>query len=265
VAADPALLSLLAGPLDWSVYGVAFLVIVVAAIAQSALGIGFGIVAAPILAIIDPALVPGTVMILGALTAFVVAVRERAGWSFANLGYALVGRVLFSLVGALVASLLPPRLFLLVFAALILAAVALSLSGLRVAPSRRNLFLAGSASGFMGTLTAVGTPPLAIVYQYAPGPEVRATLSAFFAVGGLISILSLTAFGQLGLADLTLSLALLPAMLLGYLLSPLLARHTDRGWMRPAMLALCVGAAALLLVKGVAGLAAEPQVEVIED
>jgi uncharacterized membrane protein YfcA len=265
VPADPALLALLAGPLDWSAYGVAFLVIVVAAVAQSALGIGFGIVAAPVLAVIDPALVPGTVMILGALTAFVVAVRERAGWSFANLGYALAGRVLFSLVGALVASLLPPRLFLLVFAGLILAAVALSLSGLRVAPSRRNLFLAGSASGFMGTLTAVGTPPLAIVYQYAPGAEVRATLSAFFAVGGLISILSLTAFGQLGLADLTLSLALLPAMLLGYLLSPLLARHTDRGWMRPAMLALCVGAAGLLLAEGVAGLAAEPQADVIEE
>jgi hypothetical protein len=46
---------------------------------------------------------------------------------------------------------------------------------------------------------------------------------------------------------------------LGYLLSPLLARHTDRGWMRPAMLALCIGAAALLLVKGVAGLLDAPR------
>lgn len=256
MSSDPGLLALLDWRLGLPVYAVAFAVIVVAAIAQSALGVGFGIVAAPVLAALDPVLVPGTVMILGTFTALVVALRERAGWRFGHLGYALVGRIGFSLLGALVASLLSPQLFLLVFAALILAAVALSLSGLRIAPTRRNLFLAGSASGFMGTITAVGTPPLAIVYQYAPGAEVRANLSAFFAVGGLISILSLAAFGELGLADLALSLALLPAMVLGYLLSPLLARRTDRGWMRPAMLALCIGAAGLLLVKGVAGFAA---------
>lgn len=260
----PGELAALLAPLDWSVYGVAFLVIVVAAVAQSALGVGFGVVAAPVLAVIDPGLVPGTVMILGAFTAFVVALREPAGWRFASLGPALVGRVLFSLLGALVASLLSPRLFLLVFAALILGAVALSLSGLRIAPTRRNLFFAGSASGLMGTITSVGTPPLALVYQYAPGAEVRARLSAFFAVGGLISILSLAAFGELGRADVAFSLTLLPAMVLGYLLSPLLARHTDRGWMRPAMLALCVGAAGLLLVKGAAGYAAPPALDAVE-
>jgi uncharacterized membrane protein YfcA len=252
---DPSLLAVV----DWPGLVLALAVVVVAAGAQAALGVGFGIVAAPVLAVVDPALVPGTVMVLGTLTALTVAVRERASFHFANVGYALAGRVLFSLLGGLTASLLPPRLFLLVFAALILAAVGLSLSGLRVAPTRRNLFLAGSASGFMGTLTAVGTPPLAIVYQYAPGAEVRANLSAFFAVGGFISILSLAGFGAFGLHDLALSLQLLPAMLVGYLLSPLLARHTDRGWMRPAMLALCVGAAALLTVKGVAGFVGEPR------
>jgi uncharacterized membrane protein YfcA len=237
----------------WPVFALAFGVIILGAIAQAALGVGFGVVAAPVLAVVDPALVPGTVMVLGTLTAFIVALRDRAGFRFANLGYALAGRIVFSLLGGLTASLLSPRLFLLVFAALILAAVALSLSGLRVAPTPRNLLIAGSASGFMGTITAVGTPPLAIVYQYAPGAEVRANLSAFFAVGGLISILSLTAFGAFGWQDLRLSLTLLPAMLVGYLLSPLLARHTDRGWMRPAMLALCVAAATVLLAKGLTG------------
>lgn len=262
---DPGLLAALGLQLDWTVYAVAFVVIVAAAVAQSALGVGFGVVAAPVLAVVDPELVPGAVMILGTLTALVVALRERAGWSIDNLGSALVGRVIFSILGGLVASLLSPRMFLLIFAALILLAVALSLSGLRIAPTQRNLFLAGSASGLMGTITSVGTPPLAIIYQYAPGAEVRARLSAFFAVGGLISILSLAAFGALGRADIAFSLTLLPAMLLGYLLSPLLARHTDRGWMRPAMLTLCVAAASLLLVKGVAGFAAGPPAAVIED
>lgn len=235
---------------DWTVLALASAVIVVAATAQAALGIGFGIVAAPVLAVIDPALVPGPVMALGTLVALIVALRERASVALAGLGPALAGRILFSLLGGLAAGALPAALFPLVFAALILAAVALSLSGLRVEPTRRNLFLAGSASGFMGTLTAVGTPPLAIVYQHAPGAEARASLSAFFAIGGAVSMLSLAAFGAFGRADLVLGLALAPAMLAGYALSPLLARRTDRGWMRPAMLALCVGAAAVLLADG---------------
>lgn len=240
--------------IDWQLYLATFAIIIAAAAAQSALGIGFGIVAAPVLAVIDPVLVPGTVMILGTSTAFIVAVRDRSRWNLGHLGHAFAGRVIFSLLGALIASLLSPRYFLLVFALLILLAVALSLSGLRVEPTRRNLFLAGSASGIMGTITAVGTPPLAIVYQHAPAAEVRANLSAFFAAGGLVSILSLAAFGGIGTADLILSLSLVPALLLGYLMSPLLVRYTDRGWMRPAMLALCVGAAGLLLVRAVAGL-----------
>jgi uncharacterized membrane protein YfcA len=238
---------------DWPIFALASAVIVAAAVAQSALGVGFGVVAAPVLAVIDPALVPGTVMVLGTLTALIVALRDRARFRFGDLGYAMAGRVPFSLLGGLIASLLSERLFLLVFAALILAAVGLSLSGVRVAPNPRSLFVAGCASGFMGTVTSVGTPPLAIVYQHAPGPEVRANQSAFFAVGGFVSILSLAAFGAFGWRDVGSSLTLAPAMVVGYLLSPYLQRRTDRGWMRPAMLALCIGAATLLLVRSATG------------
>ena len=44
--------------LDLSVYAISFGVIIIAAIAQSSLGVGFGVVAAPILALIDPAMLP---------------------------------------------------------------------------------------------------------------------------------------------------------------------------------------------------------------
>jgi hypothetical protein len=243
---------------DWPVFAIAFLVVIAAAAAQSAIGIGFGIVAAPILAVVDPVLVPGAVLVLAVLTSLIVAVRDRANFSLGNLGYALAGRILFSVLGGLTASLLSPEAFLLVFGALILAAVGLSLTGLRVAPTRRNLFLAGCASGYMGTITSVGTPPMAIVYQYAPGAEVRANMSAFLTVGGFISILSLAGFGAFGIGDLLLSLKLIPAMLIGYWLSPFLQRYTDRGWMRPAMLGLCMAAAALLLARGAIGLLATP-------
>ena len=49
--------------------------------------------------------------------------------------------------------------------------------------------IAGLLSGFMGTITSVGGPPMAMVYQNMPGPKVRAgfmliPISAGSALGG---------------------------------------------------------------------------------
>lgn len=236
--------------LDWTVYTIAFLTIIVAAVAQSTIGVGFGIVAAPVLAVLDPVLVPGPLLVLAMLTSLLVAVRDRRDMRFGNLGFALGGRVVASVFGALTASLLSPQAFLLVFATLIMLAVGLSLSGWRIAASNRNLFFAGAASGYMGTITSVGTPPMAIVYQYSPGAEVRANMSAFLVAGALVSILSLAAFGEFTWTSLALSVKLLPALVLGFWLSGPIKRFTDRGWMRPAMLVLCAAASAVLFARG---------------
>lgn len=239
--------------IDWTVFTVAFLVIILAAIAQGSIGVGFGIVSAPILAIIDPSLVPGPLLVLAVTTSAIVAVRDRRDFRLGNLAYALAGRLPASLLGGLTASLLSPQMFLLVFGSLILIAVLLSLSGLRFAPTKRSLFGAGLASGYMGTITSVGTPPMAIVYQHSPGAEVRANMSAFLVVGGLASILSLAIFGAFDWGDLTISLKLLPALLIGAWLSKPLSRYMDAGWMRPAMLVLCAVASALLLIRALSG------------
>lgn len=235
--------------LDLSVYAISFGVIIIAAIAQSSLGVGFGVVAAPILALIDPAMLPGPLQVLAMLISLMVVVRDRRDLRFGHLSYALAGRILASILGALTASLLGEREFMILFAVLILLAVALSLSGRRVAPTRGNLFLAGSASGYMGTITSVGTPPMALVYQYSPGAEVRANMSAFFSIGALVSIISLMGFGAFDRTEMVFAVTLIPALIVGFLLSGYVKPYTDNGWMRPAMLVLCVLASLTLLAK----------------
>ena len=233
------------------IYALFFAVIVVAAIAQSTLGLGFGVVAAPILALIDPAMLPGPLLVLAMLTSTMVLIRDRRDLRFGKLSYALAGRVLASILGALTASMLEEREFMILFAVLILLAVALSLTGRKIAPTRGNLFLAGSASGYMGTITSVGTPPMALVYQYSPGAEVRANMSAFLSAGALISILSLIGFGAFDRSEMVLALSLIPALLVGFALSGFFKPYTDNGWMRPAMLILCVLASLTLLARSV--------------
>jgi hypothetical protein len=88
----------------------------------------------------------------------------------------------------------------------------------------------------MGTASSVGGPPVALVYQDAPGAQMRATLSAFFLFGTLVSLALLVPAGRLGWAEWRAGVTLLPAVMLGFALSGR-ARHViDRGYTRNAVL-----------------------------
>lgn len=50
----------------------------------------------------------------------------------------------------------------------------------------------------MGTLTAIGGPPIILAIQHGPPATVRATLSLFFAAGSAMSIVALALFGRFG-------------------------------------------------------------------
>jgi len=96
-------------------------------------------------------------------------------------------------------ALMAKSAFAVFFSVLVLAAVGISIAGWAVQPSKKNLLLAGVASGYMGTITSIGAPPMALIYQHAPGPRVRATISAFFVVGVVFSLGALATFGHFGL------------------------------------------------------------------
>ncbi|MGI9401798.1 MAG: TSUP family transporter, partial [Rhizobiaceae bacterium] len=69
-----------------------FLVVFLAAIVQAGLGMGFGLLAAPLLALVNPELVPAPSLILGFLTAAWGAWRERGGIVWNEVGIGVIGR-----------------------------------------------------------------------------------------------------------------------------------------------------------------------------
>ena len=73
----------------------------------------------------------------------------------------------------------------------------------------------GMDTGTMGTITSVGAPPLALVYQGRDPLASRATLAAFFALGCAVSLIGLFAAGIAGSRDLHLALAMAPPMVFG--------------------------------------------------
>jgi uncharacterized membrane protein YfcA len=223
--------------------------VVVGACVQGSVGFGFGLIAAPVAALVDGRFVPGPLLFSGVILAVLVAMRERGALDWLGIRWAVAGRIPGTLLGAWAVAALPERGLVILFASAVLAAVALSLAGWTLQPDPPTLLGAGATSGFMGTVTSIGGPPMALVYQRHTGAQLRATLALFFLIGAAFSLFVLYVAGQFGEEELRLGLLLLPGMLAGFALSRLAARVLDRGYTRVAVLAFASLASVALLVQ----------------
>lgn len=222
-----------------------------AALLQGIGGVGFAMVSAPISVLLFPALVPGPLLVLGAVLALLGAVRERHAINWRFVLALMSGRIGGSLVAGAVLYVLSAEAFSVLFALLILAGVGFSLGGWTIKTSTPNMIVTGVASGLMGTITSSGAPPVAIAMQHVPPAELRATVSAFFVMGALFSLATLGAVGRFGPHELRLGLVLLPAMAAGFLASGPLNRVVSRGMIRLGLLTLSGLGALAILVKAV--------------
>ncbi|WP_213164090.1 sulfite exporter TauE/SafE family protein [Kaustia mangrovi] len=227
----------------------ASLLIAVSACLQGVSGIGFGMVAAPILAIVHPELVPGPMLFLGLVIAVMAVLREPADLDRRGLAFALAGRLPTSILAAILIGVLPVKALGIVFAAIILGGVALSLARVPLGPTPGTLLGAGLLSGFMGTITSVGLPPVALVYQGVPASTLRATIGGYLAIGTVISIAALATVGRFGVHDMALGLWLVVPMSLGFWVSTPLARRMPQRMVRMAVLGLSATAALILLAR----------------
>lgn len=235
--------------MSWLHFATLTAVVGIGALLQSSIGFGLGLFTVPFLVLLNPRLVPGPILLAsGALTLLMVH-RESHAIRVPDLKWSLSGRVVGTLAAMLLLVVVPERRIEILFALLILGSVALSASGLHPALSPRVLVGAGTLSGFMATAVSIGGPPMAILYQKESGPSIRATLSAFFVVGTVLSLAGLHLVGKFGMEEARLSLALLPGIILGFGLSRFTTRMFDQGLLRPAILAVSALTAVALLLK----------------
>ncbi|MGB6008259.1 TSUP family transporter [Castellaniella sp.] len=231
------------------VYALMAFLIVGSAFLQGIGGVGFTMFAAPIALIVSPELVPGPLLTLGGMATLLTALRERQHIAWQPASFALGGRVIGALIAVFALSQLAPRAMGLVFAGLILMAVILSASGLKLRVTPSNASIAGLISGIMGTLTSVGSPPLAIVMQHSAPATIRATIGAILACGATVSLAALAVAGHYGLRDVLLSASLIPFLLFGFRLSNK-ARYSVSGpALRYGLLTFCALSAVGLIAK----------------
>lgn len=236
--------------MPWTTVVVMSIIIFLGALLQGSVGFGMGLFAVPFLLLLDRALVPGPILLASGALTILMVVREHHAVRRRDLIWSLSGRVVGTLVALAVLRLLSPARFEAAFGILILFAVGLTALGVPVSLTPGHLTGAGMLSGFMGTTVSIGGPPMALLYQRETGPNIRATLSAFFLVGTVLSLTGLHLVHLFGAHELLLGLALLPGTWLGFLASRWTAGHLDRGYMRHAILAVSALTGAVVVVKG---------------
>lgn len=232
-------------------------VLAVASAVQGSLGFGAALLAAPLLLLIHPAFAPGPIMVSTFVLTMLVARREFEAIDYHSLRFIVLGR----LVGVALAMALLVRLsqtgFDLVFGVFVLISVALSALRIDFGRSPAVFGAAGLASGLMGTVSSIGGPPVAIVYPHDDPARFRATLSAHFIIGGVVSLLALFAIDLFGETELLLSALLIPAAAVGFWISRYGIRHVDAPRLRAAVLVLSSVAGLVVLARALLGFAGQ--------
>jgi uncharacterized protein len=232
-----------------SVYLILACVFALAAFVQGASGLGFALVATPVLGFLQPALLPGTTLALMIPLNAYVAFREWGHIDRPGVFWITLGRLPGIVGGALLLAAIPvSHLNLLVGVATLLAAL-VSIAAPSFQPRRSAMLGVGAVTGVVETATGVGGPPLALLYQHRPTAMLRSTVAMSFLVGEVLSLAVLITTGQTHREQFVAAMDFLPAVIFGALASHFVHRYVSGPRVRVGVLGFAVLSGLSLLVK----------------
>lgn len=218
---------------------IAALLIFLGSFVQTAIGFGLAIVAAPLLFLISPDYVPAPICLVALFISILNALKHRDSVEIGGLKMALIGRVPGSIAGGVLLVMVSTDLLALWLGFLVLLAVVVSLLPFRIEPTPTRMGVAGFFSGFFGTSSAIGGPPMALLLQHQEANQLRGNLSAFFVFSSIISLIIQVPAGFLTLHHLWISVPLIPAAWLGYKLARATTQTLPKQQIRIGALLLC--------------------------
>ncbi len=225
------------------------LAVFVGAWIQAVVGLGVGLVAAPVVAILEPSLMPSLPLWIGLFTSGLSLAGERSHVDWHAVRWTLSGRVLGLLPGVWLLVVLSPREVGITVAAVVLLAVVLSWRPLDVPVNRGTMVGAGLLGGVGGAVTSIAGPPVALLFQHRRPSEVRSTLAVYFFVGVVLTLTALAVAGRLPWGSLILAVLVSPFLLGGILLGARTRDRIPRERFRVAVLVVCAASAVVLLAR----------------
>jgi uncharacterized membrane protein YfcA len=238
-------------PISVTIFIIAFAVVMVGATVQGAIGFGTNLVAVPVIAIIAPKVLPGGMVAVAFPMSIAMAWHDRAHLDWQGFRWASIGRIPGLIAGLVVLALVSEKLLGALAGAVVLLGVVVSLRVTERPITERRALTAGAVIGFMGSTAAIEGPPLGLLYQHRPGPEVRSTLAVIFLLGSIITLASLAVTGHLAWWQIEFSVVLWPAIWVGVIVGRRLHPHIDNGRLRIAMLAFSFVMGTVAIIRAV--------------
>jgi uncharacterized membrane protein YfcA len=215
-----------------STYALLGVTVLVAAFVQGATGLGFALISGPVVGIVSPRLLPVFLLVQMIPLNGYVAWRERHALDGAGTTWISIGRFVGTFGGLGVLFLVTEQQLGLLIGVSTVLAVLMTLLAPAFEPGKGAFLIAGLVTGVTETSTGIGGPPLALVYQHRPAPVLRSSVAACFLIGEVISLGVLAISDSIGRDQLRTAFLLLPAVLVGALLSRLVHHRLDGRMMR---------------------------------
>ncbi len=227
------------------VIGVTFL----GALLQGTIGFGYAVLSVPVLALVDGRLVPVPQMISALPLTLLAAWHERSHVDLKQVTWILVGRIPGIALGMGLLFVATQRALDLFIGGVVLLGVVILSTPIRLRRSPWVDLAVGAFSTVTGYVSAIGGPPVALLFRDARGPELRSTLGTLFAFGVVMTLSARSLSGQMTRFDLFLGLALTPVVILAMSLSRRLHGVVEGKALAMSILATSALAAVSLIVR----------------
>ena len=222
-------------------------IVLLAALAQATTGVGFGVMAGPLVMLVVPGFVPGPLLVVTIVVMALVVWRDRQALDARRLRGPLLASVPGAVVGTWVLGATDERTLRLVVAGAVLVTVGAVATGWRLPAGPRALTVAGLLAGVLSSVAATPGPPMVLTYRAESSAAQRADLSLFFLATSLVSLVVLAVSGELRV-DVAGTALLVPFVLGGFALARPLNDRLDLQAVRRAALGLTFASGSVLLV-----------------
>ena len=230
---------------------IACIIVYFASSAQSLFGMGWGMIAVPFLALLDPYLIPSTIVFLGFFAALFPSIRYFRNIHWKTFKPSISGRVFGSILSGWIAAYIVTsgKIEIIIGLILLISILISAITVKRIKQNSRNHFIAGTASGVLGTIVGVGGAPMGIIYQNEDPSVVRANNNLFFTVGSLVSFVILILVDVIDDYHIIYGFLMLPPLFLASYTSKFLLTYASK-ILKPYILIICSISALLLVMRG---------------
>lgn len=238
--------------MEWnlSVFILSTFFVMLGSLLQAVTGLGSGLIIVPLLATISIELIPAPMIMASLSLSSLMAWRGKNDIDYSNMSILLPGLIIGTIFAALFIASLPINKLGALFGIMILISVFISMKTSQIYLVKKELFGAGTLSGFMGATAGIGAPVLALIYQHHTGKSLQPTLAFLYFFSSIIMLIALHFAGRFSTTEFISGLYLIPGFVLGYLFSPRLTNYLDKGYARTAVLLISSISAIFLIGRG---------------